>query len=46
MVETGGIARERLRHLIERVERLEDERRALGADAREIYAEAKALGME
>jgi uncharacterized protein (UPF0335 family) len=46
MVDLGGSAGERLRQFIERVERLEEERRALGADIREIYAEAKALGFE
>ncbi len=46
MVEHGGIAGERLRQFIERVERLEEERGALGADIREVYAEAKAVGFE
>ena len=46
MVEVGGIAAERLRQLIERVERLEDEKAALAADVREIYAEAKAVGFD
>ena len=46
MVDLGGSAGERLRQFIERVERLEEERRALGGDIREIYAEAKALGFE
>jgi uncharacterized protein (UPF0335 family) len=46
MVDLGGSAGERLRQFIERIERLEEERRALGADVREIYAEAKALGFE
>ena len=46
MVEQGGIAGERLRQFIERVERLEEERKALGADIREVYAEAKAVGFE
>ena len=45
MVEVGGIAAERLRQLIERIERLEDEKTALAADVREIYAEAKAVGL-
>ena len=44
MVEVGGIAAERLRQLIERIERLEDEKAALAAAVREIYAEAKAVG--
>jgi uncharacterized protein (UPF0335 family) len=46
MVEVGGIAAERLRQLIERIERLEDEKAALAADVREIYAEAKAVGFD
>ncbi|MFP6726732.1 MAG: DUF2312 domain-containing protein [Alphaproteobacteria bacterium] len=46
MVEVGGIAAERLRQLIERIERLEDEKAALAADIREIYAEAKAVGFD
>ena len=46
MVEEGGIAGERLRQFIERIERLEEERKALGADIREVYAEAKAVGYE
>ncbi len=46
MVEVGGIAAERLRQLIERIERLEDEKAAWAADVREIYAEAKAGGFD
>ena len=46
MVEVGGIAAERLRQLIERIERLEDEKAAMAADIREIYAEAKAVGFD
>ena len=46
MVEVGGIAAERLRQLIERIERLADEKAALAADIREIYAEAKAVGFD
>ena len=46
MVEVGGIAAERLRQLIERIERLEDEKTTLAADVREIYAEAKAVGFD
>ena len=46
MVEVGGIAAERLRQLIERIERLEDEKAVLAADVREIYAEAKAVGFD
>lgn len=35
-----------LRSLIERVERLEDEKRALSADIKEVYAEAKDNGFD
>ena len=46
MAEVGGIAVERLRSFIERIERLEEERTALGADIREVYAEAKGTGFD
>ena len=35
---------DRLRLLIERIERLEEERKAIGEDVRDVYVEAKALG--
>ena len=44
--ETGGIAADRLRSIIERVERLEEERRALGSDIKDIFAEAKSAGFD
>ena len=42
----GGIAADRLRSLIERIERLEEERKALGSDIKDIYAEAKSAGFD
>ena len=42
----GGIAGERLRSLIERIERLEEERATIAADIREVYAEGKAAGFD
>ena len=42
----GGIAADRLRSIIERVERLEEERRALGSDIKDIFAEAKSAGFD
>lgn len=42
--EWGNVAGERLRSLVERVERLEEERRAIGSDIRDIFAEAKSAG--
>jgi uncharacterized protein (UPF0335 family) len=43
---TGGIAADRLRSIIERIERLEEERKALGNDIKDIYGEAKASGFD
>src|ERR1700758_123008 len=44
--ETGGIAADRLRSIIERIERLEEERKALASDIKDIYAEAKSAGFD
>jgi uncharacterized protein (UPF0335 family) len=44
--ETGGVAAERLRSIVERIERLEEERQALGSDIRDIFAEAKSAGFD
>jgi uncharacterized protein (UPF0335 family) len=44
--QTGGIAADRLRSIIERIERLEEERKALGSDIKDIYAEAKSAGFD
>lgn len=46
MADVGGIAADRLRSFIERIERLEEEKAALAADVREIYAEAKGVGFD
>ena len=46
MVQVGGIAGERLRSLIERIERLLEERAAINSDIREVYAEGKAAGFD
>lgn len=42
----AGISAERLRSLIERIERLEEERKAIGSDIRDIYQEAKSAGFD
>ena len=46
MSDVGGVAVERLRSFIERIERLEEEKRALSGDIKEVYAEAKGTGFE
>lgn len=42
----GGIAADRLQSLVQRIERLEEERRALGADIKDIYTEAGSAGFD
>jgi uncharacterized protein (UPF0335 family) len=44
MADAGGIGADRLRSFVERIERLEEEKAALTADIREVYAEAKGVG--
>lgn len=42
----SGFAKEQLKSFLERIERLEEERAALGADIREVYSEAKGTGFD
>lgn len=42
----GGIAADRLLSIIERVERLEEERKELTGDIKNIFAEAKSAGFD
>jgi uncharacterized protein (UPF0335 family) len=46
MAETGGIAADRLRSLIERIERLEEEKKNIASDVKDIFAEAKSAGFD
>ena len=46
MTDTGGVAGDRLKTIIERIERLEEEKRALSDDVREVYSEAKGAGFD
>ena len=46
MPDVGGIAGEQLRSFIERIERLEEEKRTLGEDIKEVFAEAKGNGFD
>lgn len=41
-----GIAGEKLMSTIQRIERLEEDRAAVGEDIKEVYREAKGLGFE
>ncbi len=46
MSEPTGVARDQLRSIVERVERLEEEKKAIAEDIKEVYAEAKANGFD
>jgi uncharacterized protein (UPF0335 family) len=46
MPDVGGVAGEQLKSFIERIERLEEEKRVLSGDIKEVYAEAKGTGFE
>ena len=43
---TTGFARDQLKAFIERIERLDEERKGLSDDIREVYAEAKGTGFD
>ena len=42
----SGFAKDQLKSFINRIERLEEERAALSADIKEVYAEAKGTGFD
>ncbi|HYI43703.1 MAG TPA: DUF2312 domain-containing protein [Sphingomicrobium sp.] len=42
----GSIAADELRLLIERIERLEEEKRAISDDIKDVFAEAKSRGYD
>ena len=42
----GSVAAGQLRSLIERIERLEEEKKTIAEDIREVYAEAKGNGFD
>lgn len=42
----GKIAKDQLQSIIERIERLLEEKKAIGDDVKEVYAEAKGNGYE
>lgn len=44
MSEVGGVAGDRLKSFIDRIERLEEEKKAIADDIREVKAEAKGAG--
>ena len=46
MADVGGIAGDRLKSFVERIERLEEEKAALASDIRDVFAEAKSSGFD
>ena len=43
---SGGIAADRLRSLVERIERLDTERQAIASDIKDIFTEAQSAGFD
>ena len=46
LIPASGAGADQLTQFIERIERLEEEKRALMADIRDVYSEAKGTGFE
>lgn len=46
MADIGGNSKEQLKSIIERIERLEEEKKATSDDIRDVYAEAKGNGFD
>lgn len=46
MSDAGGVASNQLRAFIERIERLEEEKKTIAEDIKEVYGEAKAMGYD
>ncbi|NUB36095.1 DUF2312 domain-containing protein [Azospirillum brasilense] len=46
MSDVGGIAADRLKSFVERIERLEEGKRGLQEDIKEVYSEAKGTGFD
>lgn len=44
--DVGGVAGQRLKSFLERVELLEEEKKALSEDIKEVYGEAKGVGFD
>jgi uncharacterized protein (UPF0335 family) len=46
MADAHGITGERLKQLVEKIERLEDEKREVGEQIKEVFGEAKGEGFD
>ena len=46
MSDAHGVARDQLRAFVERIERLEEEKKTIADDIKEVFAEAKGTGFD
>ena len=46
MSDTNGVAQDQLRSFVERIERLEEEKKTITEDIKDVYAEAKGNGFD
>lgn len=46
MSDAGAVARDQLRAFVERIERLEEEKKTIADDIKDVYGEAKAMGYD
>ena len=46
MADVNGVAGDRLKQYLERIERLEEDKSGLSDDIRDVYAEAKSVGFD
>ena len=46
MSDAHGVARDQLRAFIERIERLEEEKKTIADDIKDVYGEAKGMGFD
>ena len=46
MSDAHGVARDQLRAFIERIERLEEEKKTIADDIKDVYGEAKSMGFD
>ena len=44
MSDAGAVARDQLRSFVERIERLEEEKKTISDDIKDVYGEAKSMG--
>jgi len=44
--DTGGVSGERLRSFVKRIEKLDEDKAAVGEDLKEVYSEAKGAGFD